>query len=123
MIKNIVIALLVLTAKASYAGDGERIANLIQTGNSLELSNMFNSSIELVTPASSGVNTREQARMVLDNFFRNNTPVKATVTHETTGTSNSMIVVSLVTKTGTFRISIVGAYKNGNFQINEFKIS
>src|SRR5690349_21280303 len=123
MIRSLVIMLFALGSHAAYAGEGEKIAGLIQNGNSSELSTMFNSSIELVTPASSGVNTKEQARMVLDNFFRNNAPVKATVTHETAGTSNSMIVVSLVTKTGTYRISIVGAYKNGVFLINEFKIS
>ncbi len=123
MIRSIVIALSSLMSQAAFAGEGEKIASLIQGGNSSELANMFNTSIELVTPASSGVNTREQARMVLDNFFQKNPPVKATVTHETTGTSNSMIVISLVTKTGTYRISIVGAYKNGNFLINEFKIS
>jgi hypothetical protein len=123
MIKNIVIALVSIMFQSAYAGDGEKIASLIQAGNSMELSNMFNSSIELVTPASSGVNTKEQARMVLDNFFRNNTPVKANVTHETSGTSNSMIVVSLVTKNGTYRISIVGTHKNGSFMINEFKIT
>jgi len=123
MIRNLVIALSSIFSQVAYAGEGEKIANLIQSANSYELANMFNTSIELVTPASSGVNTKEQARMVLDNFFRNNPPVKASVTHETIGTSNSMIVISLVTKTGTFRISIVGAYKNGNFVINEFKIS
>ncbi len=123
MIRNIVIALFAIVSQSAFAGDGEKIAQLIQGGNSAELSAMFNSSIELVTPGSSGVNTREQARMVLDNFFRNNTPVKATLAHETTGTSNSMIVVSLVTKTGSFRISIVGTHKNGSFIINEFKIS
>jgi Domain of unknown function (DUF4783) len=122
--KSILITLFsLIVAPFTYAGEGEKIAGWIQSGNSTELSNMFNTSIELVTPATSGVNTREQARMVLDNFFRNNAPIKATVTHETAGTSNSMIVISLVTKTGTFRISIVGAYKNGTFLINEFKIS
>lgn len=123
MVKNLLIALLSSVSAMAYAGEGERIANAIQAANTAELSGMFNSSIELVTPASSGVNTREQARVVLDDFFRNNAPVKATLTHETTGTSNSMIVISLVTKSGTFRISVIGAYKNGSFQINEFKIT
>lgn len=123
MIKNLLIALFSSISAIAYAGEGERIANAIQAANTLELSEMFNSSIELATPTSSGVNTREQARVVLDNFFRNNTPVRATLTHETAGTSNSMIVISLVTRTGTFRISVVGSYKNGSFLINEFKIT
>ncbi len=112
-----------MCAFTANASESARIANAIQTANTVELSLMFNSSIELVTPASSGVNTKDQAKIVLDNFFKNHPPVKATVTHETNGTTNSMIVISLVTKNGTFRISVSGTYKAGTFLINEFKIS
>lgn len=106
-----------------HAGESERIAIAIQNGNTADLALMFNSSIELVTPASSGVNTKEQAKIVLDNFFKNHPPVKATVTHETNGTTNSMIVISLVTKNGTYRVSVSGTYKGGSFLISEFKIT
>lgn len=122
MIKSILIALLSLTAYTAKAGEGERIAMDIQNANTADLATMFNSSIELVTPGTSGVHSKEQAKMVLDNFFKNNQPVKAVVTHETNGTTNSMIVINLITKTGNFRISISGTNKGGAFIINEFKI-
>jgi len=121
--KTILLSLIAMCAFTANASESARIANAIQTANTVELSLMFNSSIELVTPASSGVNTKDQAKIVLDNFFKNHPPVKATVTHETNGTTNSMIVISLVTKNGTFRISVSGTYKAGTFLINEFKIS
>lgn len=123
MIKSLFILFFTLFSPAINGGDGEKIAQAIQNANTVELTAMFNSSVELVTPTSSGVTTREQARIVLDNFFKNNPPIKATVTHETNGTSNSMLVISLQTKTGIFRISIVGCNKGGSFVINEFKIS
>jgi hypothetical protein len=123
MIKSILIALVAFVSISAKASESERIANAIQAANTSELSQMFNTSIELVTPASSGVNTKEQAKIVLDNFFKNHQPIKATVTHETSGTTNSMIVISLQTKNGTYRISISGTYKAGTFYINEFKIS
>lgn len=122
MIKSILIALLSLTAYTAKAGEGEKIAMDIQNANTAGLATMFNSSIELVTPGTSGVHSKEQAKMVLDNFFKNNPPVKAVVTHETNGTTNSMIVINLTTKTGNFRISISGTNKGGAFIINEFKI-
>lgn len=123
MIKTLLLSVLASFAVSAQSSDSEKIANAIQTANTTELVQMFNSSIELVTPASSGVNTREQAKIVLDNFFKNHAPVKATVTHETNGTTNSMIVISLVTKNGTFRISVSGTYKGGTLVINEFKIT
>lgn len=123
MMKSIFLSVFALLAFKANASESARIATAIQNANTTELVSMFNSSIELVTPASSGVNTKEQAKIVLDNFFRNHPPVKATVTHETNGTTNSMIVISLVTKDGTYRISVSGTYKGGSFLINEFKIS
>ena len=124
MIKSLIIMLVsMLPAPAHQGNESARIASAIQSANTAELVAMFNTSIELVTPTSSGVSTREQARIVLDNFFRNNPPVRASVTHETSGTTNSMIVISLQTKTGNFRVSVSGCNKGSGFVINEFKIS
>jgi hypothetical protein len=124
MIKSfLIIAITLLSANAvKAANESSRVAQAIQSANTVDLVSMFNSSIELLTPSSSGISTKEQAKIVLDNFFRNNTPVKATVTHETSGTTNTMFVISLTTKSGTFRISVVGSLKGGTFLINEFKI-
>ncbi len=119
----IIIAIAILSSNAAQAAnESSRVAQAIQTANTADLVNMFNSSIELLTPSSSGISTKEQAKIVLDNFFRNNTPVKATVTHETSGTTNTMFVINLTTKTGTYRVSVVGSIKGGTFLINEFKI-
>jgi hypothetical protein len=119
----IIIAFTLLSANVVKAtNESSRVAQAIQSANTVDLVNMFNSSIELLTPSSSGISTKEQAKIVLDNFFRNNAPIKATVTHETSGTTNTMFVINLTTKTGTFRVSVVGSLKGGTFLINEFKI-
>lgn len=123
MIKALLISFAFVLSSTAFASEANKIANAIQNSNTTELSAMFNSSIELVTPGTSGVHSKEQAKMILDNFFKNNVPVKATVAHETNGTTNSMIVISLTTKNGTFRISISGTMKAGALQINEFKIT
>lgn len=124
MMKSLIIIAITLMSTSLMAGtESARVAQAIQASNTSELVSMFNSSIELLTPSSSGISTKEQAKIVLDNFFKNNSPIKATVTHETSGTTNSMFVISLITKTGTYRISIVGSMKGGSFLINEFKIS
>jgi hypothetical protein len=124
MIRYFLILFLSLAAThAKAATEGEKIAQAIQNSNSGELAAMFNSSIEMVTPSSSGIMAKEQARIVLDNFFKNNPPVKATVLHETTGTTNSMIVINLQTSKGNYRISVSGTLKGGNFVIHQFRIN
>lgn len=112
-----------LPSAGKHGNESERIANALQSGNTAELVSMFNTSIELVTPTSSGVSTRDQARIVLENFFRSNPPVKASVIHETSGTTNSMFVFSLQTKNALYRVSVSGQVKGGAFVINEFKIA
>lgn len=106
----------------TFAGNGERISNALQTGNTVELSSMFNTSIELITPTTSNVYAREQSKIVLDNFFKMNPPIKATLSHQTNGSQSAMLIFDLITKTGNFRVTVVANTSNGGFVINEFKI-
>jgi hypothetical protein len=123
MIKSLLILTFSLITHIAIAGDGDKIAQALQSANINDLSSYFNSSIELTTPASSGIKTKDQAKIILDNFFKNNQPTKAIVAHETSGSSNVMIVISLITKNGTYRITIIGTQKtNGGLVINEMKI-
>jgi hypothetical protein len=111
-----------LFSAIAYAGNGDKIANALQTGNTVELASMFNSSIELVTPTASNVYTRDQAKIILDNFFKMNPPLKASMSHETNGSKSAMLIFDLTTKNGNYRVTIVANTANGGFIINEFKI-
>ncbi|MDI1234428.1 MAG: DUF4783 domain-containing protein [bacterium] len=122
MLKLITLTILTFFTAYTYAGNGDKIAVALQTGNTSELASMFNSSIELVMPSTSNVYTKEQAKIVLDNFFKINTPSKATLSHETTGSQSAMLIFDLVTKNGNFRVTIVATTANSSFVINEFKI-
>ncbi len=122
MLKTITFSLVSIISTFSYAGNGDKIANALQSGNTSELAMMFNSSIELVMPSTSNVYAKEQAKIVLDNFFKVNTPSKATLSHETNGSQSAMLIFDLVTKNGNFRVTIVANTANGGFVINEFKI-
>ncbi len=122
MLKLITFSITAFIYLQSYAGNGDRIANALQNSNTNELAAMFNSSIELVTPTASNVYAKEQAKIVLDNFFRMNAPVRASLGHETNGSQSAMLIFDLVTKNGNFRVTIVANTTNGGFVINEFKI-
>ncbi len=122
MLKLITFSITAFMYLQSYAGNGDRIANALQNSNTNELAAMFNSSIELVTPTASNVYAKEQAKIVLDNFFRMNVPVRASLEHETNGSQSAMLIFDLVTKNGNFRVTIVANTTNGGFVINEFKI-
>ncbi len=122
MTKLLFIALISFFTIGVYANSPQKINTALQNGNSTELAEVFNSSIELSMPNTSGVYAKEQARLVIDNFFKANTPSKCTLSHETSGASSAMLVYELVTKNGTFRVSFVVNISGGGFVINELKI-
>ena len=122
MLKNLTLALAILFSVQLFAGNGDKVATAIQNSNTTELATMFHSSIELVTPTVSNVYSKDQAKVVLDNFFKQNEPTKASVSHETNGSNTSMIIIDLTTKTGSFRVTVVANTSGGGFVINQFKI-
>lgn len=122
MIKILSLAIISLLSLSVYANSPQKINTALQNGNSTELAEVFNNSIELTMPNTSGVYAKEQARLVIDNFFKANSPSKCTLSHETSGASSSMLVYELVTKNGTFRVSLVVNISGGGFVINELKI-
>jgi len=122
MLKSFILAFVSFLATFTYAGNGDKIASALQSGNTAELAAMFNSSIELVMPSTSNVYAKDQAKIVLDNFFKTNTPSKATLSHETNGSQSAMLIFDLVTKNGNYRVTIVANTGNSGFVINEFKI-
>ena len=122
MLKSFILAFVSFLATFTYAGNGDKIASALQSGNTAELAAMFNSSIELVMPSTSNVYAKDQAKIVLDNFIKTNTPSKATLSHETNGSQSTMLIFDLVTKNGNYRVTIVANTGNSGFVINEFKI-
>lgn len=122
MFKVVLISLITSVTTMVNIGTAEKVTAALQTGNTVELAAMFNTSIELVTPSTSNVYAKDQAKIVLDNFFKQHVPVKAVLTHQTNGSQSSMLIYDLSTKSGNFRVTIHANTANGGFVINEFKI-
>lgn len=122
MTKLLFIAFISFFSLSVCANTPQKINTALQNGNSTELAEVFNNSIELTMPNTSGVYAKEQARLVIDNFFKANSPSKCTLSHETSGATSSMLVYELVTKNGAFRVSLVVNISGGGFVINELKI-
>jgi len=123
MINALILVVFSFLSLNSKSIDSDKLVLAFQNGNATEISNFFSSSIELKTPNTSGVSTKEQAKMILENFFKTNKPTKATLTHESVGVSNLVLIITVNTSNGEFRATITGVSKSGSFQITELKIS
>lgn len=122
MINALILLAFSFIGLSTTTADADKLVMAFQNGNSTEIASFFSSSIELKTPSTNGVSTKEQAKMILENFFKTNKPTKAILTHESNGVSNTVMVITLTTINGDFRITITGNNKPSGFQITELKI-
>jgi len=111
---------------ASIAFQGDIIDDLngqFKSANSKDIAANFSSSVDLIIIDEEDVYSKAQAEQILRSFFTKYIPVKSTVIHRLNTNPNFRYgALSLVTKNGSFRVSIT-LKKNGNaFFITELKI-
>ena len=97
--------------------------NAIGKGNASELSNYFNSNIELIILEKEGVYSKLQAAQILKEFFYKNTPNRFVKNHEGGKEDSKYGIGTLNTITGQYRISFfMMKTGTGEYLINKFII-
>lgn len=128
MIKPLVALLLLFVHFPSYnalqADIVDDLAADFKVGNSKEIAKNFASSIELIIIDQEDVYTKVQAEQILKDFFVKNPPSKIAIVHRVSTNPNwKLVVLSLTTKTGKFRVTISMKLNKANvFLINELRI-
>lgn len=102
---TIVISLLLLsfTFQQSYLPEG--LYSSIRAGNAKELSNYFNSTIELNILEKEGVYSKLQAEQIVKEFFYKNVPNRFVKNHEGGKEDSRYGIGTLNASTGQYRIS------------------
>ena len=111
-------------AYIAYQGDIIDDLNAqVKTANSKDIASNFSPTVDLIIIDEEDVYSKAQAEQILKSFFSKYIPVKSTVIHRLNTNPNFRYgALSLVTKNGSFRVSIT-LKKNGNvFFITELKI-
>jgi hypothetical protein len=111
---------------AFIASQGDIIDDLngqFRAANSKDIATNFSGSVDLIIIDEEDVYSKAQAEQILRSFFSKYTPVKSTIIHRLNTNPNFRYgALSLVTKNGSFRVSIT-LKKNGSaFFITELKI-
>ncbi|WP_282038234.1 DUF4783 domain-containing protein [Saccharicrinis aurantiacus] len=99
----LVILLLMGITIESSAQFPTEITKATQSANSPELSEYFNSKIELVLPEKSGVFSKEQAQLVMSSFFKNNPAQSFKIIHQSNRQSSSFAIGKYKTQNNIFR--------------------
>ncbi len=121
---KIIVGLLVVSASYAFAPDViDDIANAIRTGNTKNISSYFIDNIDLKVIDQEDVYSKQQAEMILKNFFSKH-PVKAfSIAHKSVEKNGSQYIIgTLETTSGKFRTYFLVKTVGGKTLIQQFKI-
>jgi len=92
----------------------------LKSGNTAELSKYFNSSIELSIPGQQEIYSKQQAELILKNFFAKHVPAGFTVVHKGGGNEGSQYAIgNLTTSSGKYRVTMLIKYKENKPYIHQ----
>lgn len=98
------------------------VVDALKSGDSDDLSNFFNNSIELSLEKSKGIYSKKQAQQILSNFFEENKPSSFSKIHSGGKTNSKFVIGRLNTTNGKFRISILFSKEDDIFKILQLRI-
>lgn len=124
MKKTLVITLFLFSFfSISFAGDiPEKIVSAFATGNSSQLSEFFNSSIELTLLEKEEIYSKTQAEMILRDFFAKHPPSKFTIIHKGGKDNSRYAIGDLISGTDTYRITFLLKIDGDKVFIHQLRI-
>jgi hypothetical protein len=123
--KQILILLLILPTLIQKPVEDplQKVALFLKNGNTTELGKLLASTIELTIQDESHAYSKVQTLVILDNFFRKNTPKSIKMIHKVSNNSNYRYgVVLLATNGGNFRTSFTLKNIKGVFYLTNICI-
>ncbi len=124
MNRKIAIALFLITINVvSYANNFDDVLQQLKAGNASGLVRMFNSNVELTLLATEGIYSKQQAEVMLRNFFNQHPPKQVALQHKGTSSKGAMYAIMIYeSNTAKFRTYIFMKDNGNGMQINEFRI-
>ena len=107
----------------SFAGDiPDKIISAFATGNSSQLSEFFNNSIELTLLEKEDIYSKTQAEMILRDFFAKHPPSKFTIIHKGGKDNSRYAIGDLVSGANTYRITFLLKMDGDKVFIHQLRI-
>ena len=98
------------------------IITAIKKGNAGELAKYFNNSVELALSDIDDIYSKNQAELIVQDFFTKHPPQSFSILHEGGKESSRYAIGNLSTSNGKFRITILIKIKEGTPVINQLRI-
>jgi hypothetical protein len=99
----------------------DAIINAIRTGNSETLAGYFNTSIEVAVQDKEDIYTKQQAALIIKDFFNRNIPSSFSVLHKGGKEGSQYAIGNLVTSGGSYRVTILVKLKDSKLLIHQLR--
>jgi len=101
----------------------DELSEHFKSGNTKDIAKYFSNSVELIINEEEDVYSKAQAEQILRDFFNKHNPSKSSVVHLINTNPNFRFgILSLITKTGKFRVSITLKKSGASFFITELRV-
>lgn len=97
------------------------VINALRTGNATELAKYVDNNIELSLPSKSDNYSRQQAVMILQDFFTNSGVKNFEVKHKGDNGGSQFCIGTLQTRSGTYRVTFFMTDRNGKQLVKEMR--
>jgi hypothetical protein len=107
LLKSLVTSLFLLVSAMAMADSFDDVVNAIKTSNVKEISRFLNSNVELTINNNEGVYSKQQAEMMLKNFFSQNTFKSISIQHRGSSAQGAKYAIAnYETNQGKYRVYI-----------------
>lgn len=97
------------------------IIKSLKSGNAHDTAGYFDNTIEITVPGQSISANKQQAEVILQNFFRDNPVKDFKVIHQSKNETSEYCIGTLITANGSFRTTIYTKQKNGQDLVQELR--
>ncbi len=114
-----VFGFLLLTSFKGHTVDD--VVSALKNGSATQLSKFFDNTVDIALPDKANVYSRQQAELVIRDFFINNTVRSFEVIHKGDNSGSQFCIGSLETKNGTYRTTIYLKLKGDKEVLQELR--
>lgn len=115
---------LFLSGTASVRAQGDipqPVVEALKTGNTSTLSDFFSSSIELAILDQEDIYSRQQAELIIKNFFSKHMPTGFVILHKGGKEGSQYAIGNMTTSSGTFRVTLLIKMSNNKPFIHQLR--
>lgn len=114
-------SVLLLSSYMSAQKGIDEVIGALRSGNSAQLSEFFDQSVEITLPDKSDNYSKAQAQLIVKDFFGNNGVKGFELKHKGDSPSGHFCIGTLQTNAGNFRTNVFMKVKNGKEVVKEIR--